>query len=158
MKKLIILLLLILVSTSWSQTYERPTKVSVSNDGLNSVGITDVGAVKALKVDVIQSVTPTPIVSGTNFYSVKRSDIAAVSVNLAFGFTSKKVVIEIPSSNTDEVCIDWAGGVAVCPAANTSGDDRISAGSIIILDDYAVTSISTIASSGTQSIYVRAYN
>ena len=96
--------------------------------------------------------------SGTAFYAIKRVDIAAASVNLAFGFTSKKVVIECPGSNTDEVVIDWIGGAAVVPAANTAGDDRIAPGRTIILDNYAVTSISVIAASGTQSVYVRAFN
>ncbi len=96
--------------------------------------------------------------AGSSFYAVKRTNIAAVSANLAFGFTSKKVVVEVPASNTDEVCVNWIGGVASCPAANTAGNDRVSPGEIITLDEYAVTSISAIASSGTQSIYVRAWN
>jgi len=105
--------------------------------------------------------TAQPIIkdtSGSNFYAVKRTDIdSATSVNLAFGFTSKKVVLETPVANTDEVCIDWTGGTAVCPAANTAGDDRIPAGRSIVLDDYAVTSISVISASGTQTVYVRAF-
>lgn len=96
--------------------------------------------------------------SGTSFYAIKRDNIAAVSQNLAFGFTSKKVVIECPGSNTDEVVIDWLGGAAVAPAANTAGDDRVAPGRTIILDNYAVTSISVIAASGTQTVYVRAFN
>ena len=96
--------------------------------------------------------------AGTAFYAIKRDNIAAVSVNLAFGFTSKKVVIECPGSNTDEVVIDWIGGAAVVPAANTAGDDRVAPGRTIIFDNYAVTSISVIAVSGTQSVYVRAFN
>lgn len=104
------------------------------------------------------NVTATTPVSGTAFYAVKRADIAAVSVNFVFGFTSKKVVIETAATNTDEVCIDWIGGTAVCPAANTAGDDRVAAGRSITLDDYAVTSISVISSSGTQTISVRAFN
>jgi hypothetical protein len=102
--------------------------------------------------------TVSPPLSGTAFYAIKRDNIAGVSVNLAFGFTSKKIVVETPSTNTDEICIDWIGGTAVCPAANTAGDDRIAAGRSIILDDYAGTSISVIAASGTQTVYVRAYN
>lgn len=114
-----------------------------------------------LDVDVTRvtgTVTVSPLSSGTAFYAIKRADIAAVSANLAFGFTSKKVAIETDPSNTDEVCIDWIGGAAVCPAANTAGDSRLAAGRTIILDEYAVTSISVIASSGTQTVYVRAWN
>jgi len=95
--------------------------------------------------------------SGIGFYAIKRDNIAAASVNLAFGFTSKKVVIECPGSNTDEIVIDWIGGAAAVPAANTAGDDRVAPGRTIILDDYAVTSISVIAASGTQTVYVRAF-
>lgn len=96
--------------------------------------------------------------SGTAFFSVKRVDIAAASVNLAFGFTSKKISIRAPLTNTDEVCIDYIGGTAVCPAANTAGDSRIAPGGSILLDDYAQTSISAIAASGTQIIYIDAWN
>lgn len=95
---------------------------------------------------------------GASFYSIKRDNIAAASVNLAFGFTSRKVAVEFPLTNTDEVCIDWAGGTAVCPAANTAGDDRFAPGSSIIIDDFAQTSLSFISASGTQTVYVRAWN
>jgi hypothetical protein len=95
--------------------------------------------------------------SGTAFYAIKRNNITTASVNLPFGFTSKKVSIQMDSGNTDEVCIDWLGGTAVCAAANTAGDDRVTAGSTVILDSYGVTSISVIAASGTQIVYVRAW-
>lgn len=94
---------------------------------------------------------------GTAFFAVKRDNIAGSSVNLAYGFTSRKVALEFPLTNTDEVCVDWLGGTAVCPAANTSGDDRFAPGSSIIIDDYAGTSISVISASGTQTVYVRAW-
>jgi hypothetical protein len=42
--------------------------------------------------------------------------------------------------------------------ANTSGDSRIAPGGAIILDDYSQTSISVISSSGTQTVYVDAWN
>lgn len=96
--------------------------------------------------------------SGTGFFSVKRDNIAAVSVNLAFGLTSRKISIRAPLTNTDEICVDYLGGTAVCPAANTSGDSRIAPGGAIILDDYSQTSISVISSSGTQTVYVDAWN
>lgn len=98
-----------------------------------------------------------PEYAGTGFATVKRTDIAAASVNLSFGFTSKKVALEFPLTNTDEVCVDWTGGTAVCPAANTSGDDRFAPGDSILLDEYAVTSVSVIAASGTQTVYIRAW-
>lgn len=95
--------------------------------------------------------------SGTAFVAIKRTDIAAASANVAFGFTSKKVALEFPLTNTDEVCVDWIGGTAVCPAANTAGDDRFAPGDVIVLDDYAVTSLSFISASGTQTVYMRAW-
>jgi len=94
---------------------------------------------------------------GSQFYAVKRANITTASVNIAFGFPSKKISIETPTGNTDEVCIDWGGGTAVCPAANTAGDDRMAAGRITILDDFVGTSISVIAASGTQTVYIRAW-
>jgi len=95
---------------------------------------------------------------GAGFFSVKRNNITTSSVNLSFGLTSRKVALEFPSTNTDEVCVDWAGGTAVCPSANTSGDDRFAPGDSIILDDFAQTSVSIISASGTQTVYVRAWN
>lgn len=94
---------------------------------------------------------------GSEFYAIKRVNITTASVNLAFGFTAKKVFIQMASANDDEVCIDWDGGTAVCPAANTAGNDRMVAGDGVILDDFIGTSISVIAASGTQTIYVRAW-
>ena len=106
-----------------------------------------------LDVDITRMPT-----AGASQYAIKRDNIAQTSVNLAFGFTSEKVSIETPSTNTDEVCIDWLGATAVCPAANTAGDDRLPAGSTIIIDNFAQTSISVIADSGTQDVFVRAWN
>jgi len=94
---------------------------------------------------------------GTAFYSIKRDNIAGSSVNLAYGFTSRKISISAPLTNTDEVCVDWIGGTAVCPAANTAGDGRLAPGSSVLIDDFAGTSISVIASSGTQTVFVAAW-
>lgn len=106
-----------------------------------------------LQVDVTR--VPT---SGTGFYATKLENLTTASQNTAFGFTSKKVSIRSPLTNTDEICIDWLGGVAVCPPANTAGDSRIQPGGSIILDDYAVSSLSFISASGTQTIFVNAWN
>lgn len=96
--------------------------------------------------------------SGTTAFSVKRDNIAAASVNLAFGFTSKKIAVRADVTNTDEICVNWIGGTATCPAANTSGNGRLKAGTTFILDDYGQTSLSVIAASGTQIIYIDAWN
>lgn len=94
---------------------------------------------------------------GAAFFAVDRTNITTSSVNLAYGFTSRKIALEFPMTNTDEVCVDWIGGTAVCPAANTAGDDRFAPGSSIFIDDFAGSSISVIANSGTQTVYVRAW-
>ena len=104
------------------------------------------------------SINVTPAVAGTSSYSIDRANITTASVNLAFGFTSKKVKVIASPNNTADVCIDWLGGTAVCPAANTAGDDRLKAGTALILDSYAVTSLSVIADSGTQEVQVAAWN
>lgn len=96
--------------------------------------------------------------SGTAFFSVKRDNITTASVNLAFAFTSKKVAVRADPTNTAELCLDWLGGTAVCPAANTAGDGRLPPGTTILLDDYAVTSLSVIAASGTQIVFIDAWN
>lgn len=106
---------------------------------------------------ILVDVTRVPT-SGTAFFSVKRENIAAASVNIAYGFTSKKISIRAPLTNTDEICIDYIGGTAVCPAANTAGDSRIAPGGSILLDDYAQTSLSVIAASGTQTVFIDAWN
>lgn len=95
---------------------------------------------------------------GTSFYAVKRDNIAGSSVNLAYGFTSRKISIAAPLTNTDEVCVDWIGGTAACPAANTAGDGRLAPGTSLLLDDFAATSISVISASGTQTVFVQAWN
>ncbi len=95
--------------------------------------------------------------SGTAFFAIKDTAITTVSQNQAFGFTSRRVVVEMPGTNTQDVCIDWLGDTAVCPSADTAGDDRMAPGTSLVLDDYAVTSLSFIADSGTQTIFVRAY-
>jgi hypothetical protein len=89
-------------------------------------------------------------------YFIKRTNITNTSVNLAFGFMSKTIMIETGQSNDAEIAVSYLGGIAVAPAANTAGNDLIDAGRIVTLD-IAVTSISVIAVNGTQTIYVRAW-
>lgn len=97
-------------------------------------------------------------VVGTGVFNIDRANITTASVNLAFGLTSKKVKIIASPSNTDDICIDYLGGTAVCPAANTAGNDRLKAGTVMILDNFSRTSVSVIAASGTQEIQVTAWN
>ena len=81
------------------------------------------------------------------------------STNLAFGFTSKKLILETSGANTAEVCVDWIGGTAECAPTGTAGDDTVSSSRSVVLDDYAQTSISiTTTSTTSQTVFVRAYN
>lgn len=98
-----------------------------------------------------------PSATTSSFYAIKRDNIGGASVNLAFGFTAKKIKIITPATNTDEICVDWAGGTAVCPASNTAGDDRMAAGTAIIFDNLNSASVSVIAASGTLTVYVAAF-
>lgn len=93
----------------------------------------------------------------TSFYAIERSNITTSSVNLAFGGTSTKIKVIVPLTNTDDICIDYAGGTAACPAANTAGNDRLKPGTSLILDSFAATSVSVIAASGTQTVQVAAW-
>lgn len=113
----------------------------------------------AVDVTRIQGTIATaPASSGTNFYAIKATNLTTVSVNYAFGFTSKLVLIQALSTNTDDICISYTGGTAVCPAANTAGNDRLAAGVALAFDNFAVTSLSAIAASGTQTLIIRAFN
>lgn len=117
--------------------------------GPPSYGAGDVGIVGT--VDTIQKTV------GSGFYAIKDTAIAGTSQNFPFGFTSQIVAIETPTTNTDEVCIDWLGGTAVCPSADTAGDDRLQPGTTLIIDFMGVTSLSAISNSGSQTVYIRAW-
>lgn len=95
---------------------------------------------------------------GSNVFAVKRENITTSSAAISFSFTSRKVLVSFPLTNTDEVCVDWQGTTAVCPAANTAGDARFAPGDSVIIDDIATDGISVISASGTQTIYVQAFN
>lgn len=95
---------------------------------------------------------------GSNVFAIKREDVTTSSIAVSFSFTSRKVLISFPLTNTAEVCVDWQGTTAVCPAANTAGDARFAPGDSIIIDDIATDGISVIAASGTQTVYVQAFN
>ncbi len=103
------------------------------------------------------NVITVPSSTTANFYAIKLTNLTTASQNLAFGFTPRIVIVETGAANTDEICPDWLGATAVCPAANTAGDDRLAANRTITLDGYGSTSISLIAASGTQTVFVRAF-
>ena len=95
---------------------------------------------------------------GANDFSIDRDNITTASVNIAFGFTSNKVEIRAATGNPGDICVDWAGGTAVCPAANTAGDYRLEAGQILLFDSAAYSSVSIIASTGTNVVNISAWN
>lgn len=109
-----------------------------------------------IKVQLTDS-SGTPANTGNGFYAVKRDNVGTSSINIPFGFTSKMVIVETSMANSDDVCVDWLGGTAIVPAANISGDDLLSPGRIVVLDNFYTASISLIAVSGTQTVYVRAF-
>jgi hypothetical protein len=163
------------LAVAGSPTQWNSLKDAVQGDGLaNGVGAFAVYGYNGTTLDRLRSsiangVTvdvsrlPTPIAittdtSGAGFFAVKRADITTASVNLALGFTSKKIALRTPSTNTDDICVDYAGGTAACPAANTAGNERLPAGSTLILDSFAVASVSVIAASGTQTFSVTGWH
>lgn len=96
---------------------------------------------------------------GTAFYAIKYTSVgSAASVNLPFGFLSQTLIVEAPGTNTDDLVIDWLGGTATTPAADTAGDDLLSPGQTVSLDNYRVTSVSVRSVSGAQTVKIRAFN
>ncbi len=155
------------VAVAKSRTTWNNLKDAVVGDGLSSgVGAFQLYGYNGSTFDRMRgdttnglyvNVTKTAANGGTAFYAIKKADLAAVSTNFPFGFTSKIVIVEAPATNTADVVIDWLGETAVAPAANTAGDDLLPPGRTITLDNYEGTSISAIAVSGTQTLYVRAF-
>ena len=92
-----------------------------------------------------------------DFYSIDKTDLTTTSVNLDFGFPAKIIIITADGANGADLCIDWTGGPAVCPATDTAGDDRLAAGESLVLDNYRAENISVISASGTITINVRAW-
>lgn len=129
--------------------------------GLGSVGLWGLngsGTYDRIRGSAASGIQVNQATVGSNVFSIKREDVTTSSVAISFSFTSRKVVLSFPLTNTDEVCIDWQGTTAVCPAVNTAGDARFAPGTSILIDDIAVDGISAISASGTQTVYVQAFN
>jgi len=109
------------------------------------------GATYGLKVDVTRSDSAPSI----SFYAIKYA-LGTSSQNFAFGFLSGFVEVQADGANDDDIAIDWLGGTAVVPSANTAGDDLLKPGEARFFPKWAVTSVSCIAVSGTQTVSVRA--
>ncbi len=98
-------------------------------------------------------------VSAMSFYAIKRTDITTSSTAISFYPTNAStIMVYADSGNTADVCIDWAGGTAACPAADTAGNQRLAAGQSFTLDmrGARLNKISAIAESGTQTFSVLA--
>lgn len=111
----------------------------------------------------VTSTNPIPVQEnqsgGTSEYAIKRTNISnGSSVNLAFGFTARHVFVYSSNSNDQEIAIDWLGGTAVAPAANTAGDFTLPIGAHMTKSNFSTTSISMIAAgAGNQTVYVNAW-
>lgn len=126
-----------------------------------ALNVTTISAVNATligssNVVILGAVNVSTSAAGTNAYAIKITNLSAAT-NYSFGFTSTKVIVQAPSSNTEDICINWQGQTAVCPATNTAGADRLAPGTAISLDNYATTSISAASNSGTQMIFIRSF-
>ena len=105
---------------------------------------------------VLMLVFPSSVLS-IDTYFLKKVDLTTTSVTVDFGFPAKIIQIQADSGNADEICVDWKGSTAVCPAANTAGDDVIPAGVTVTVDGYRGQQVSLIAASGTLTFYIRAW-
>lgn len=95
-----------------------------------------------------QSLSKTP-------YSIEYA-VGAASINFAFGFTSRMVMLWADSANTDDLVIDFLGGTAVVPSADTAGDGRLPPGAVMTIP-LGTASVSAIAASGSQTIRIYAF-
>jgi DNA-binding beta-propeller fold protein YncE len=102
------------------------------------------------------SVTVQPPSGGSSQYCIKRTNIDPNSTLIPFGFESMNVTVTAVATNTADVVIDWIGGSAVSPVADTAGDDLLPPGRVIHFDLYKVTGLGVKSVSGTQTISIRA--
>lgn len=129
-----------------------------------------VAGASALEVASVPAIAPTSAayglavrtvpISAATFYAIRRVNIAASSVNLAFGFTASRVLLYTSVDNDDDVVVDWAGGTAVAPAANTAGDALLPAGFTLDMERVSFASLSFLAggvSGNAQTITVMAW-
>lgn len=131
---------------------------------------TQVAGASALEVASVPAIAPTSAayglavrdvpISAATFYAIRRDNIAASSVNIAFGFTASRVSLYTSPVNDDDIVVDWAGGTAVAPAANTAGDALLPPGFTLDMEHVSFASLSFLAGGVTgnaQSITVMAW-
>lgn len=100
-------------------------------------------------------------VYAANFYAIKKTNLTTISVNLDFDLKAKTVLVRADVSNDANICINWDGGTAVCPASDTAGNIVLEPGIGIVIDMFRSSpkqSISVIAANGTQTITVMAFH
>lgn len=140
------------------------TNLYVSDAAVSSSNPIPTDATMQLAGTDVSSSNPVPITEtsgGTSEYCIKRTNIDPnTSVNLAFGFTAQNVFVYASNSNTQELIVDWLGGTAVAPSANTAGDFTMPIGGHMTKSNFSTTSISIIsggaAGTGSQTVYVNA--
>lgn len=149
-------------TSNWINMKDAPRWGDPQVNGIGSVGIwgyTGTGSnYERIRGTATGGLVIQQATVGSNIFAVKRDNISTSNVTLNFGFTSRKVLVSFPVTNTDEVCLDWQGSTAVCPAANTAGDARFQPGTSVLIDDIATAGISVIAASGTQTVFIQAFN
>lgn len=104
-------------------------------------------------------------------FSVVKADLgtSAVAYDFAMDLTgsaaSKQIHLRTPSGNSGNVCINFQQSATVlanaaCPAANTASTTVVvlAPGDDIMLRDFGATGVSVIASTGTQAVYIKAWN
>lgn len=94
---------------------------------------------------------------GNQYYAIKLTNVGTSTINVPFILMAKKIALSTPLTNTDDVCVAYNAGIAVCPQVNTPGNDRIGAGNAVVLDQFWSNQVSVVAASGTQTIYIRAW-
>jgi len=149
-------------NSNWSNMKDAAKWGDPQTSGIGSMsiwGFTGSGSnFERIRGTAASGLTVNQATVGSNVYNIKRQDVAGSSIAFSFGFTSRKVMIQAPSSNSDEICVDWQGTTAVCPAGNTAGDARFAPGTSLIIDDIAIDGIAAISASGTNTLYVTAWN
>ncbi len=96
-------------------------------------------------------------ISAIETYHLKLANLTTTSQSFNFAFNAKIVIVYADAANTANVCVDFKGSTTVCPSANVAGDMVLAAGMSKTLDGFREQRISVIAASGTQIIYIDAW-
>lgn len=110
---------------------------------------------------------------GSDFFSMKISGLTGgnggATQVVVFGFTSKKVSVQTPSSNTADVCVSWSNNrmvqaynKATCSAIGVgattdNGMDRIPPGTLLLIDDMQIPAVTVIGDQASQTVTIRAW-